>query len=189
MNLSKNDETTHEPPKSRRLDYGSSSSNRSSSIAKSPLSNGPSISASVSKSTTNLEKNFERIIDIVEEAGFDSIDSMVSCYYTTKFSPNSLCASAQTLSRRRYLRKFLEDLRHHAKGWDVGEAHGYQEGIMTSAGSVCSEELEKLRIGMREVAEDFERLQNILERFPGADVCGSLKEEKRYLKERVSFEF
>lgn len=81
----------------------------------------------------DLETRFKRIFDAIEEPGFDSIDSMAACYYTTTFPSNSLCASAQSLSRRRDLRKFLEDIRESARGWDAGESQGYQEGIIMSA--------------------------------------------------------
>lgn len=185
----KNDGTGSAPHDPSRLHSASSSTDGSNCVPISPPSGVRLVSTSNPKSTAYLEKRFEHIMDIVEEAGFDSIDSMVSCYYTTKFPVNSICASAQALSRRRYLRKFLEDLRNDATTWDVTEAHGYVEGIMGSALSVCSEELARFRSYMSEDGENFEGLQKVREAFLGADISGSLKGEKRFLKERVSIEF
>jgi hypothetical protein len=110
---------------------------------------------------------------------------MAACYYTMTFSPNSLCASAQALSRRRYLRKFLEDVRQGARGWNVGEAQGYQEGIVGSAVSVCVEELGRLREGMSGEGGSVESVRRIREAVLDREMIGGLREEKRLLKERV----
>ena len=37
----------------------------------------------------DLGSEFEHILDIVEEAGFESIDMMAAQYYTANFAPNS----------------------------------------------------------------------------------------------------
>jgi hypothetical protein len=129
------------------------------------------------------ETRFDRILEVIEEAGFDSIDNMASCYYTTKFSPSSLCASAQSLSRRRHLRRFLEDVREDARTWEQGEAQGYQEGILGSAVSVCIDELRRFKENRE--SEGGKGLKKVLETVFDREKLGDLKEEKRIMREKV----
>ena len=137
-----------------------------------------------------LEARFERILDTVEEAGFDSIDSMGSCYYTTTFSPNSICASTQSMSRRRHLRKFLEDISESARGWNAQEAQGYHEGITRSAVNVYVEELGWLKDagwgGGDGPAKRDEGVRKIRDAVLNEDMMGLLRDEKRFLRDRVS---
>lgn len=150
-------------------------------------------SATRRTASTDLETRFELIFDAIEEAGFDSIDSMAGCYYTTTFPPNSLCASAQSLSRRRHLRKFLEDIRESARGWDAGESQGYQDGIIMSATCVYVDELGWLKdrgcsgTAGAGVVASVDSMKRIRDAALDDEMVRVLKDEKRLLRERVSF--
>ncbi|KAH0541629.1 hypothetical protein FGG08_003919 [Glutinoglossum americanum] len=92
-----------------------------------------------------LEDRFERILDVVEKAGFSSIDSMVAEYYTAKFREDTAPHSSQSLSRSRHLRRLLASLHDSIKSWSSREARGYREEIVRSAESIYVEELQQLR--------------------------------------------
>lgn len=90
-------------------------------------------------------EKFERILDAVEEAGFDSIDTMAAQYYSTEFPPDSSSQLAQAISRSRDLRRLLQTLQKTAKTWSPQETQAYQEEIVRSAGSICLDELRMFR--------------------------------------------
>lgn len=93
----------------------------------------------------SLETRFERILKLVEEAGFDTLDGMAAAYYTAKFQPDSRAHYAQFQSRTRYLRPFLQALNVNSTDWPRREAAGYKDGIARSAVGVYVEELVSLR--------------------------------------------
>lgn len=93
----------------------------------------------------SLETRFERILELVEEAGFDTLDGMAAAYYTAKFQPDSRAHYAQFQSRTRYLRPFLQALNINSTDWPRREAAGYKDGIARSAVGVYVEELAGLR--------------------------------------------
>ena len=94
---------------------------------------------------TDPGSEFERILDVVEEAGFDSIDMMAAQYYSAKFKPNSTSQLAQANSRSRDLRRLLQALHKTAKQWSKQETQAYEEEIVRSAKSICLEELRLFR--------------------------------------------
>jgi hypothetical protein len=153
-----------------------------------------------SSPSADLETRFERIFDAIEEAGFDSIDSMAASYYTARFPAGSLCAAAQSLSRRRHLRSFLEDVRDAARRWDAGESQGYQEATIKSATGVYVEELAGLRdraaaagcvgtgisgMGGTGGATRTDSVKRIRDAVLDEEMVKLLKDEKRLLRERV----
>lgn len=93
----------------------------------------------------SLEARFERILELVEEAGFDTLDGMAAAYYTAKFQPDSRAHYAQFQSRTRYLRPFLQALNINSTDWPRREAAGYKDGITRSAVGVYVDELAGLR--------------------------------------------
>lgn len=93
----------------------------------------------------SLETRFERILKLVEEAGFDTLDGMAAAYYTAKFQPDSRAHYAQFQSRTRYLRPFLQAINVNSTDWPRREAAGYKDGIARSAVGVYVEELVSLR--------------------------------------------
>lgn len=111
------------------------------------VSNGSLTASNESQKSThsNSEGEFERILDVVEEAGFDSIDMMAAQYYSAKFKPNSTSQLAQANSRSRDLRRLLQALQKTAKEWSKQETQAYEEEIVRSAKSICLEELRVFR--------------------------------------------
>lgn len=105
-------------------------------------SHGPEDLPSTSLS---LETRFERILKLVEEAGFDTLDGMAAAYYTAKFQPDSRVHYAQSQSRTRYLRPFLQALNVNSTDWPPQEVAGYKDGTARSAVGVYVEELAGLR--------------------------------------------
>lgn len=97
------------------------------------------------KSQRDTGKNFERILDIVEEAGFDSIDSMAGHYYSAKFEANSITHMAQANSRSRNLRRLLQTQQKTSTEWTKQETQAYEEEIVRSATSICHNELRVFR--------------------------------------------
>lgn len=96
-------------------------------------------------SSLSLETRFERILQLVEEAGFDTLDGMAAAYYTAKFQPNSHARHAQSQSRTRYLRPFFQALSASSTDWPRREVAGYKDGIARSAEGVYVEELAGFR--------------------------------------------
>lgn len=103
------------------------------------------VSGAVQSTRTDLEDRFGRILDIVEEAGFDSFDSMAAQYYTAKFRENTTPHCAQSLSRSRHLRRLLASLHDSTKDWSSRETQGYREEIIRSAESIYVEELRRFK--------------------------------------------
>lgn len=96
-------------------------------------------------SSLSLETRFERILKLVEEAGFDTLDGMAAAYYTAKFQPDSHAHYAQSQSRTRYLRPFLQALNVNSTDWPRREVAGYKDGIARSAVGFYVEELAGFR--------------------------------------------
>ncbi|KAL2126259.1 hypothetical protein VTI74DRAFT_1301 [Chaetomium olivicolor] len=88
-----------------------------------------------------LEARLERVLHIVEDNGFDSIDSMTSTYYTSELVEDSFLRPMQATSRTRRLRSLLSDLQASYKSWTGREKSAYAEEVVRSAEGVCSDEL------------------------------------------------
>ena len=98
-----------------------------------------------SAKVTDLGREFERILDIVEDAGFDSIEMMVAQYYTANLRPNSTSWLAQANGRSRGLRRLLQTLQKAAQDWSKQEKQAYEEEIVRSAKCICLHELSVFR--------------------------------------------
>ncbi|MCJ1379347.1 hypothetical protein MMC17_002448 [Xylographa soralifera] len=149
-------------------------------------------------SSMNLESRFERILDIVEEVGFDSIDSMAAEYYSATFKGESTPHWAQSLSRTRRLQKFLATLHTSTKNWSTEETRGYYEQIVRSAESIYVLEFQRLMhtntrdtkeqvpqgsaesILRTRIEEQFERL------IQNTEYSQLFKQDKKLLQQRVS---
>ncbi|WQF82590.1 hypothetical protein CDEST_07604 [Colletotrichum destructivum] len=88
-----------------------------------------------------LESRLERVLHIVEDNGFDSIDSMTSTYYTSELSEDCFLRPMQATSRTRRLRSLLSDLQASHKSWTERERSAYAEEMVRSAEGICSDEL------------------------------------------------
>ena len=98
-----------------------------------------------SATATDQGSEFEKILDVVEEAGFESIDMMAAQYYTANFAPNSTSQLAQANSRSRGLRRLLQTLQNASRIWSKQQRQVYKEEIVRSAKSICLGELRVFR--------------------------------------------
>ncbi|KAI0551696.1 hypothetical protein F4679DRAFT_537648 [Xylaria curta] len=89
-----------------------------------------------------LEKRLEFLHLCLTSAGFETFDSLVSQYYTSTLSPESIVSSHQRTSRQRDLPILLAELRRYVRTWTQWEAHGYYYEIIKSAESIVSGEKE-----------------------------------------------
>ncbi|KAF2973481.1 hypothetical protein GQX73_g37 [Xylaria multiplex] len=83
-----------------------------------------------------LEKKFEFLHLCLTGAGFNGFDSMVSQYYTSILSPESIISSHQQTSRQRDLPVLLAELRCYVQTWTQWEVHGYCYEIIKSVESI-----------------------------------------------------
>lgn len=93
------------------------------------VSRTPDPGPDASQDADDLEARFEKIIRVVEEAGFESIDDMSAMYYTATFKEDTLSYCAQLRSRRRSLPIFLASLHNSTSNWSNREAEGYRQHI------------------------------------------------------------
>ncbi|KAI1378897.1 hypothetical protein F4677DRAFT_382358 [Hypoxylon crocopeplum] len=91
-----------------------------------------------------LESRLERVLSVVEETGFDSIDSMTSTYYTAKFPDHSIMRQMQSVGRTKRLRALLSNLQNCYKSWSERERIAYREEVIRAAEDICSGELQEL---------------------------------------------
>jgi hypothetical protein len=128
----------------------------------------------------------ERVLEAIDEAGFDSVDSMVAAYYTSTIPPRSPIHSAQTLSKQRHLKRLLASLHESAKSWNAQELQSFREGIMRSAEDILIDEMQALDLNsIKEVrsGEVFGKLESLFASKESQEVT---KENKRVFKVRVS---
>ncbi|KAJ8130249.1 hypothetical protein O1611_g3380 [Lasiodiplodia mahajangana] len=126
----------------------------------------------------------ERVLEVIEEAGFDGVDSMTTAYYTTRFPPGSSLHSAQATSRRRHLKRLLNALHESAKSWDPQEAQSFREGIMRNAEDIVIKEMHSLDLNhITSIRSDgvFGLIDSAL---ASEDSHCALKENKRVFKEQ-----
>lgn len=160
----------------------------------------------------SLETRFERILKLVEESGFDTLDRMAAAYYTTKFQPDSRAHYAQSQSRTRYLRPLLQTLSASNTDWPRREVAGYKDGIARSAAVVYTEELAGFRqrqqqqqrepgspastgssdgadtstLGGRRAAALAEKFRQF---FMAVDASRGVKEDRQVFRQQVGFLF
>jgi hypothetical protein len=118
-----------------------------------------------------LESRFERILEIVEEAGFDSIDSMVATYYTAVFPECSAVYRMQSTSRTRGLRSLFSSLSQSYRGWAEREKTAYREEIARGAGEVYCDELAALSLATSSCRGGLESSSGSLPTPDGDDAC------------------
>ncbi|KAI0451215.1 hypothetical protein F5B21DRAFT_487665 [Xylaria acuta] len=107
-----------------------------------------------------LEKRLEFLHLCLTSAGFDTFDSLVSQYYTSTLSPESIVSSHQRTSRQRDLPILLAELRHYVRTWTQWEAHGYYYEIIKSAESIvgCDREAATIHSGSIEFDDALQQL-------------------------------
>lgn len=70
------------------------------------------------------------LLDLIDAHGFESLDALAITYYTTSFPAGHPLRTAQSLSRRRYLRQLLGAIQESAKEWGEDEVRGWREGVL-----------------------------------------------------------
>ncbi|KAI8623684.1 hypothetical protein F5Y19DRAFT_457914 [Xylariaceae sp. FL1651] len=83
-----------------------------------------------------LEKRLEFLHLCLTSAGFETFDSMISQYYTSTLSPETIVFSHQRTSRQRDLPVLLAELRRYVRTWTQWEVHGYCYEIIKSVESI-----------------------------------------------------
>ena len=137
------------------------------------------------------EQRMERVLDVVEEVGFENMDVAVTEYYTAIFKNDTLPHWAQSTSRRRRLHKFLSELHESAEGWGEGDLQRYNEERMRFAEDRYIHELRRLeRSGTpgNNIALDRRALLagDIRYLFSDDSVSRLVKRDRQSLRERVS---
>jgi len=135
----------------------------------------------------NVASRLKIVLDAIDNAGFDSMESMAVAYYSSNFPAGSPVKSAQSISKKRHIRKLLTALHQSSKTWDVQEVQGYREGIMRSAEDIIIEDMQSLKLDATKIDRNgsliLERLESIL---VGHEAHEMIKENKRNFKEYVS---
>ncbi|KAI0841882.1 hypothetical protein F5Y06DRAFT_258440 [Hypoxylon sp. FL0890] len=151
----------------------------------SSISTPPSDMSQYSCSEDEVSR-FERVLEAIDEAGFDSVDSMTAAYYTSVFPHGSPVHSAQCLSKKRHLRRLLSALHESAKNWDAQELQNFREGIMRSAEDILIDEIQSLDLNGVKGAGSDKFLDKIESVFLSKEGHEATKENKRVFTQRAT---
>jgi hypothetical protein len=126
------------PPDLDMLDGNESHGSNYTNSSRSPVSmagmaDGEVEAAVADPSRLPLQGRMEYVLSCIRSAGFDSLDSAVTQYYTGTFDESSTVREEQRKSRKRHLRVLLAELLRSAHEWTRWEALGFHEEIMSSA--------------------------------------------------------
>ncbi|PNY25065.1 Uncharacterized protein TCAP_04989 [Tolypocladium capitatum] len=145
-----------------------------------------------------LEARFQRIADVVEEAGFDSIDSMMAAYYAATLSEDSTMRQTRSGNQTRRLRGFFSSLHSSHKAWGERERRVYREEIVRAAEGIYAEELRDLANAAvhteeRASSKYFEKMSvdarrtdivdQVLDILSNEDIAAFLKKDKEILQD------
>lgn len=128
----------------------------------------------------------EKVLEAIDEAGFDSLDSMVAVYYTSEFPCGSPIHSAQALSKKRHLRRLLATLHESAKNWDAQELQNFREGIMRNAEDILVDEMQSLDMDSLNGPGNDKTLGKLESAFVGREGYEATKENKKVFKQRAT---
>lgn len=103
----------------------------------------------IASTPANLEDRFDVILDACKAAGYQSIDSMATEYYTASFSPNSYLAATQSRSRSQDLPELLDNLyaassacdHERQSSWAFNESERFREKILRLATNILIDEV------------------------------------------------
>lgn len=132
----------------------------------------------------SIESRLERILHVVEENGFDSIDSMTSAYYNSKFSESSTMGPIQFASRSRRLRSLLSTLQESHVEWSTREVRAYRDEVSHMAEKLYSGELGKL-ISSHEAHYPDKSRASVLSRSSPESLEGSLDTSRWEIAHRI----
>ncbi|MCJ1252139.1 hypothetical protein MMC30_009377, partial [Trapelia coarctata] len=137
-------------------------------------------------STQSLESRFEGILDAVEEAGFDSIESMAVEYYSANFKPDAMPHWAQSHSRSRSLRRLLAALYDSARDWSREDARGYREEILRSAEGIYCEEVLRLSRDKAAAAPFGQKMAKLKTLLEDQELAQEIQQDRKFLRQQVS---
>jgi hypothetical protein len=88
----------------------------------------------------SMEDRIGYVISCAKQVGFDSLDSLVSAYYTRPFAEVSSLSGEQRISRHRRLPQVLAQLRQQITTWTQWERTGFEDEILRTAEDICAAE-------------------------------------------------
>ncbi|KIM92749.1 hypothetical protein OIDMADRAFT_36373 [Oidiodendron maius Zn] len=151
--------------------------NRPGSLPAKSLDDTPSPSPLIHNGTErelpSIDSRLEHVLQFLQSVKFDSIDSLVSSYYTAELRERSTLQVAQEASRIKGLPQVLEDLQVNSGSWSMRESYPYRDMTIRSAGQLIADELD--RLSRKKYSCEIE-LQHHLSRVPSqpgpSDVSG-----------------
>lgn len=167
------------PPRSthRQGSTENQARNRPGSLPAKSLDDTPSPSPLIHNGTErelpSIDSRLEHVLQFLQSVKFDSIDSLVSSYYTAELRERSTLQVAQEASRIKGLPQVLEDLQVNSGSWSMRESYPYRDMTIRSAGQLIADELD--RLSRKKYSCEIE-LQHHLSRVPSqpgpSDVSG-----------------
>lgn len=121
------------------------------------------------KASRNTEATFERLLQLVDEAGFANFDAMATEYYTAPFAEDSISHDAQSRSRRRFLRVFLTTLQRESQHWSDREVQGYRQQTTEAAECLYREEVSRAKQANPSLVSQAVQAPSVT---PAADIAG-----------------
>ncbi|KAI0543754.1 hypothetical protein F4679DRAFT_590186 [Xylaria curta] len=91
----------------------------------------------------SLVDNIQTVLSATHHAGFDSLESFVSLYYTSDLKSSPNIANARRLSRNRGLPSILVDIRRSMPSWTEWEKQRYKDEVLRSAEDILKTECEQ----------------------------------------------
>ncbi|KAI0378052.1 hypothetical protein F5Y04DRAFT_166353 [Hypomontagnella monticulosa] len=154
-------------------------------------STAPRPSSSLAESARRSPKEdelsrLEKVLEAIDEAGFDSLDSMIAAYYTSEFPHGTPIHSAQALSKKRHLRRLLAALHESAKNWDAQESQNFREGIMRNAEDILVDEMQSLDLENLKGPGNDKTLGKLESALISRESYEATKENKRIFKQRAT---
>lgn len=106
----------------------------------------------IATTPASLEDRFEMILETCKAAGFHSVDSMATEYYTASFPHNSHLAATQSRSRSRDLPDLLDNLyaassawgQERQNPWAFNESERFREKILRLATNILIDEASQI---------------------------------------------
>lgn len=92
----------------------------------------------------SLEARVDYVLQAIRNAGFPTLDTFVSSFYTASFRERSAAQKAQEVSHSSGLPMMLDELRLRSGDWPVWQARAYTDSIIRSAASIITDEFDRL---------------------------------------------
>jgi hypothetical protein len=92
----------------------------------------------------SIQQRFAYVSQSAKAAGFQSLESMISSYYTSNFQDTPSLANTQRLDRNRRLPRLFADICDNMSTWSSWEAHGCKEELLKVAETIFLTEFDGL---------------------------------------------